>query len=129
MKIFLTGATGFIGSHFLELCQSSHIQLKILVRSNSCNFRIPVTLQSTTEIVQKSYSELSPSDFHDIDVLVHMATHSANVPYDSLESCIHWNVSQPLHMLNSANARGNKFVVIGSCFEYGLSGLNYQYSR
>lgn len=128
MKVFLTGATGFLGSHFVDLCQANNIKLKILARSKSLNFRIPITLQSTTEVVQKSYSELNPTDFYDIDILVHLAAHSANVPYDSLDNCIYWNVSQPLHMFNSAKTAGvDKFIVTGSCFEYGLSGLSYQY--
>ena len=33
-------------------------------------------------------------------------------------------------MFNVAKAAGiDKFVVTGSCFEYGLSGLNYQFIR
>ena len=60
-------------------------------------------------------------DFYDIDILVHLAAHSANVPYDSLDNCIYWNVSQPLHMFNSAKTAGvDKFIVTGSCF-----GMDY----
>ena len=78
--------------------------------------------------MQKNYSELLPCDFEDIDILLHLATHSANVPYDSLENCIFYNVSQPLIMFNIAKCAGIKnFVVTGSCFEYGLSGLNYKF--
>ena len=97
MKIFLTGATGFVGSHFLNLCQSKKLSVRILVRKYPFDFRIPLTLDSTVEVLQKNYSDLLPSDFKDIDILVHLASHSANVPYDTLENCIYWNVTQPLH--------------------------------
>ena len=128
MKIFLTGATGFVGSHFLNLCQSKKLSVRILVRKYPFDFRIPLTLDSTVEVLQKNYSDLLPSDFKDIDILVHLASHSANVPYDTLENCIYWNVTQPLHMLDVAKQEGvDKFIITGSCFEYGLSGLNYQF--
>ena len=62
MKIFLTGATGFVGSHFLNLCQSKKLSVRILVRKYPFDFRIPLTLDSTVEVLQKNYSDLLPTD-------------------------------------------------------------------
>jgi nucleoside-diphosphate-sugar epimerase len=41
---------------------------------------------------------------------------------------LYWNLSAPLQLFNVAvEANINKFVVAGSCFEYGLSGEDYDF--
>ena len=60
------------------------------------------------------------------DALIHLASHSANYPYDNLENCLYQNLTVPLRMLNLAFEAGiDKFLITGSCFEYGLSGINF----
>lgn len=72
--------------------------------------------------------ELRPAQFHGCTALVHLAAHSANVPYDILENCIRWNVLAPLHMCSAAVEAGiETFVIAGSCFEYGRSGERYDF--
>ena len=58
----------------------------------------------------------------------HLAAHSTNAPYDSLEKCIYWNVNASLKFLQGAYNAGIKhFIIAGTGFEYGLSGLKYDY--
>lgn len=72
--------------------------------------------------------QLDGSDFAAIDAVVHLAAHSANVPYDTLENCLHHNVMVPLQMFRLAQSVGVKrFIVAGSCFEYGPAGERYPF--
>src|ERR1035437_7798950 len=120
MKVFVTGGTGFIGSHFLNRAFQAGHEVVALRRSVESQPRVP--LISTTQWVDSPMDELNPDDFADCQVLVHLAAHSANVPYDTLENCIRWNVLAPLKLFSLAADAGVKtFVVAGSCFEYGRS--------
>lgn len=73
-------------------------------------------------------TEVSEADIKECEILVHLAAHSANVPYDSLENCIHWNVIIPIGLFRKAVASGvRRFVIAGSCFEYGRAGERYEF--
>lgn len=77
-------------------------------------------LASDPEWVNAPFESLESLHFEGCDVLVHLAAHSANVPYDSLEACLHWNVTVPLRMAARARKAGiARFLVAGTCFEYG----------
>lgn len=72
--------------------------------------------------------EVEAEDFQGCNVVVHLAAHSANFPYDTLENCIHWNVLAPLALFRKAIHAGIKnFIIAGSCFEYGKSADRYQF--
>jgi nucleoside-diphosphate-sugar epimerase len=61
------------------------------------------------------------------DVVVHLAAHTANAPYDSLSNCLHWNLAAVLVLFEKARLAGvQKFIVAGSCFEYGRSAERYK---
>jgi len=65
-------------------------------------------------------------DLKGCDVLVHLAAHTGNVPYDSLTNCLRWNLIAVLELFEQARQAGIKrFIVAGSCFEYGRSGERY----
>ena len=125
MKIFVTGANGFIGRNFVKLASTSGYSVTALIRSRtSCE----IIGDNTIQCLNKNLSELQEIDFKGHDVLVHLAAHSANHPYDTLENCLYWNVCIPLKILQFAkNAGIKKVIVAGSCFEYGLSANRYEY--
>ncbi len=126
MKIFLTGGTGFIGSHFLFQGLEKGYLIKALKRSPSSVTRISLTMQP--EWLEKSIEEVTVADLVDCDVLVHLAAHSANYPYDNLENCIRYNVTDPLTLFHKAKKAGiQKIIVAGTCFEYGKSGERYDF--
>lgn len=123
MKIFVTGASGFIGSNFIEIANKKGIKIVGLKRKNS-QPRIDLSFEPNWII--GSLEDDFTNELKDIDVLVHFASHSPNVPYDSLEKCIYWNVLSTLKFFNTALDAGVKnFLVAGSSFEYGTSALNY----
>jgi nucleoside-diphosphate-sugar epimerase len=126
MKIFLTGGTGFIGSHVLKQLLALDIEVIAHRRKESSSPNIPI--DSTVNWLTKPVSDIEPLDFTDVDVLLHLASHSVQYPFDTLENNIHFNVVEPLKMFEKANQAGvTKYVVAGSCFEYGRSGERYEY--
>lgn len=125
-RIFVTGATGFIGSHFVNQAHERGYEIVALRRSpNSCP-RIPYNKDPIW--LEKSMTELSVSDFEGCEAVIHLAVHSANVPYDSLEACIEHNVLAPLSLFRVAKLAGiSRIIVAGTCFEYGTAGERYDY--
>lgn len=126
MKIFVTGATGFIGSNFLKKSISAGNEVIALKRSSTSKPRIKLDKEPIWLI--KNLDEVTKEDLTGVDTVVHLAAHSMAPPYDSLENCMYWNLIAPLKLFNQAIEAGIKrFVVAGSCFEYGKSGMEYDF--
>ena len=121
----MTGATGFVGSHFVNRALALGWQVVAVRRSTKSTTRVPLMSEPTW--ITKTLCDLSADDCSGVDVLVHLASHTPNPPYASLAECIHFNLTLPLQLFEMAkNAGVQKFVVIGTCFEYGNSGLRYK---
>jgi nucleoside-diphosphate-sugar epimerase len=125
MKLFVTGGTGFIGSHFINYAHKAGYDIIALKRPNS----IPrVELDKEPTWVEGQLDGEFGNQLNGCDILVHLAAHSPNPPYDSLETCLYWNLNASLKLFNQAHHAGiSKFLVAGSCFEYGKSGDRYEY--
>jgi len=124
VKIFLTGGTGFIGSHFLNQALATGHNVMALRRNPASMPRIklehqPLWLDLPMDIVPES-------ELEGCNVLVHLAAHTGNVPYDTLANCLQWNLIAVLDLFEKARLAGiQRFIVAGSCFEYGKSGERY----
>lgn len=127
MKVFVTGATGFIGSHFLNLlAQYPEIEVVGLRRNLDSLPRIP--LMKEPFWITKQLDQVDQVDLEGVDAIVHLAAHSMYPPYDTLDKCLYWNLDAPLKLFNEAlDASVTKFIVAGSCFEYGLSGEEFEF--
>ncbi len=127
MRLFLTGATGFLGSHFLNLlAEHSAIEILALRRNLGSKPRIPLIKEPFW--LTKQIDKVNKDDLVGVDVIVHFAAHSMYPPYDTLDKCLYWNLTAPLQLFNEAVKVGvNKFIVAGSCFEYGLSGEEFDF--
>jgi len=126
MKIFLTGATGFIGSHFVnQAIMNGHTVIGL---RRSPLSRPKVGLIEEPQWLDKPMDQVMASDIEGSDIVVHLAAHTGNVPYDSLLNYLHWNLNVVLRLFEEARMAGVKqYLVAGSCFEYGLSGERYQF--
>ena len=123
MRVFLTGGTGFIGSNLLNGLQKENFEITALKRVNSSP---RINILKEPEWITGDLSSLNKSDLQNKDILIHLASHSSNYPYDSLENCIYWNVNMSLKLLEIAYDAGiRKFLIAGSCFEYGKSALRF----
>jgi nucleoside-diphosphate-sugar epimerase len=124
MNIALTGGTGFIGSHFLKQALAAGHSVRALRRSPSSKPRIPIDKQP--QWLDRQLDEVTAEELQGCEVLVHLAAHTGNVPYDSLANCLRWNLIAVLALLEQARLAGiRRFMVAGSCFEYGRSGERY----
>ena len=117
MKIFVTGGTGFVGSHVLNQMLSAGHEVVALRRPGSAT-RIALDREPTW--VDGSLDADHTAALGGVDVLVHLASHTPNPPYDTLSRCLQWNVVAPIALAEQALAAGvRRFIVAGSCFEYG----------
>lgn len=124
MKIALTGGTGFIGSHFLQQALAAGHTVRAVRRSPYSQPRF--SLLASPDWLDRQLNEVTSLELRGCDVLVHLATHTGNVPYDSLANCLHWNLTAVLTLFEQARLAGiRRFVVAGSCFEYGSSGERF----
>jgi nucleoside-diphosphate-sugar epimerase len=124
MRILLTGGTGFIGSHFLHQALVTGHSVLALRRSSASKPRIQIDREP--DWLDRQLDEVTASEMDGCDVLVHLAAHSVQYPFDSLANCLHWNLMAVLALFEQARKAGiQRFIVAGSCFEYGKSGERY----
>jgi nucleoside-diphosphate-sugar epimerase len=125
MNIFVTGGTGFIGSHLLKLLAKSKHNVTALRRSGS----IPcVDIGKQPLWLDKDMDKLEPSDFSGVDVLVHLASIGVSPKVATWHDLIYWNVLVMLDLMKKGHKAGVKrFVLAGSIAEYGLSADRFEY--
>lgn len=123
MKIFLTGASGFIGSFLLrKILASQDCQVAVLLREAKKSWRISDLLDSTQviegdlrdpETYRQSLLDFQPN------IIIHLAW--AGVGGESRNSIDQWrNVCDTLELIEVASRAGAyTFVGLGSQAEYG----------
>ena len=125
MKLFLTGGTGFIGSHFLKAALEAGHQVLALRREYS-QPRLSLSLQPIW--LQGSLSDDWSSALKGCDVLVHLAAAGVNPEFSDWQELFSVNVSQSLNLWLQAQEAGvRRLVICGSCSEYGRSGEQYEF--
>jgi nucleoside-diphosphate-sugar epimerase len=126
MNIFVTGGTGFIGKHFLRLAIEHGNRITALHRN-----QIPSAIQHLPEItwVKAQLDAVPESALSGCDTLVHFAAHGVTEPTKATwDDCFKWNVTAALKLWQvAAHAGVRRFVLCGSCFEYGRSAERYDY--
>lgn len=126
MRTFVTGGTGFIGSHFIKVALSRGHKIVALRRPGSFP---SIDLAQEPDWVEGDLEAYPKTSFKECDTLLHLASFGVN-PVDSSdwEQCFRWNVSASFKLWMSAIQSGVKRLVIcGSCFEYGKSGEQLEY--
>ena len=126
MNIFLTGGSGFIGSHFLKQALAAGHTVRAIRRSRVSH--PDITIGRQLEWLNSQLDEVSADDLKGCEVLVHLAAHSVQYPFDSLANCLRYNLIAVLNLFEQARLAGIcRFVVAGSCFEYGRSAERYEF--
>lgn len=119
MKIFVTGGTGFVGSHFLKQALGAGHEV-IAQRRPGSETRLP--LLQHPHWVDRALDKDFSTELAGCGAFVHLAAHTPNPPYASLDECLHWNVVSTTRLLQQAAAQGiTRFIIAGTCFEYGLA--------
>ncbi|MFW6731896.1 MAG: NAD-dependent epimerase/dehydratase family protein [Synechococcus sp.] len=125
MRIFLTGATGFVGSHVLAMALAAGHQV-VALRRPGASTRLPLDQQP--QWVEGSLSDDWTLALQDCDALLHLAAHGVASGAHDWDACLQINVVDAVHLWRQAiNVGLRRFVIVGSCFEYGLAGERYEF--
>ncbi|MEI8213211.1 MAG: NAD(P)-dependent oxidoreductase [Planctomycetota bacterium] len=125
MKLAVTGATGFVGSHFLNEALTHRQEVLALRRIGS---RPRIGLFSEPEWVEGGVDAFHEGNLTGVDCLVHLAAHGVDPSRANWEDTFRVNVNDSLGLwLRAARAGVRNFIVIGSCFEYGSYGEKYDF--
>lgn len=127
MKIFLTGASGFIGGYFLRAALESGCSVTALRRKELLSSLDTGAEAVRLEWITGGLDEIGESHLEGHDVLVHMAAYGVSPqPCEWLEA-FRVNVKETIHLFERASRAGvRRIVVSGSCTEYGRSAERYE---
>jgi len=121
MKLAVTGATGFIGTHVLRKAVAAGYQVRALCRENSNRRRVehlPVEWIVGDIATTASWDELLDG----ADSLVHLAAAGVANLNDAFDA-VRTNLPSHLLLFQAAARHGvRRLVLAGSCFEYGRTG-------
>jgi nucleoside-diphosphate-sugar epimerase len=127
MLLFVTGATGFVGSHFVRQAVARGDSIRAVRRSGSLP-RLP--LPEAVDWIDAPLDADFSSHFDGVECVVHLASHTPNPPYAPLDECLYWNVYASERLCQAAAVAGvRKFLIAGSCFEYGAAAAAQEYVR
>jgi UDP-glucose 4-epimerase len=124
--LFVTGATGFIGSHFVnEALRRGHRVVALRRLGSEPRIKLEREPEWVDGVI--GAGDHLPA-FAGCHVFVHLAAAGVVPPDDTWENCFRWNVDASLREWIHANEAGmSRFVICGSCFEYGRSGERYEF--
>lgn len=130
MKVLVTGADGFIGSHLTEQLVKEGHEVRAFVYYNSFNSwgwldTLPSEIKNQIEVVEGDIrdSYFVKTAMRDIDAVYHLAALIA-IPYSysAPEAYVDTNVKGTLNVVNAARDLGTKRVLITSTSEvYGTA--------
>ena len=125
MRLFLTGGTGFIGSHVLALALAEGHQVLALRRSPASFPVIP--LPHSPEWCQGDLFSLTSEDLQGIDAVIHLASAGVSPKFASWDELLQTNVAGSLRLLELAVEAGvPRCVVAGSSHEYGNAARRFE---
>jgi nucleoside-diphosphate-sugar epimerase len=124
MRILVTGATGFIGAHFANTASAAGHDVIALRRPGSTP-RVPVT--PLVRWLDKALADVKAADCEGADALVHFSSHGVSPQRTTWQDAFDHNVTDQLGMLLAAeHANVSRFVLCGSCVEYGPSAESFE---
>ena len=121
--IFVTGGTGFIGSHVLKQARAAGRRVRALRRPGSTDGSVA----DGVEWVERDMGSVREEDVAGCGVLIHLAAAGVDPAKATWEACFQTNVVDSIALWRTAVRAGIKrLVVCGSCFEYGTSGERFE---
>lgn len=122
MKFFVTGGTGFIGSHFVRQALAAGHKV---VASRRAASAVPADLQGA-DWIEVPLDALQPGRFEGCDALVHFAAVGVSPQQATRKELTYWNVEVPLYLIETASLAGvPRAVLAGTFAEYGRSADMY----
>jgi len=125
MRIFLTGGTGFLGSHFLNLTIRKGHEVVALRRPRS---RTRISLDKEPFWIDGDICQVEAKWFEGCDVLVHLASAGVSPQKVSWEEAFRVNTTGSVALVEQAISAGiERFVICGTCMEYGYAAEKYEF--
>jgi UDP-glucose 4-epimerase len=124
MKLFITGGTGFLGAHVLNLAVAASHTV-VAPRRVGSQPRIPVSPK--VHWIHGDLERRYARELEGCDALIHLAAHGVLELSPGWEDCFRVNVLQSLRLWEDAIDAGvGRLILAGSCSEYGRSGEAYE---
>jgi nucleoside-diphosphate-sugar epimerase len=124
LKIFITGATGFVGGHFVNIVPPE-IEIVAIRRSKS---KEKIKLIRNVKWIEKEFTNLNLDDLNGVKSIFHFASTGVSPQKASWEELFNFNVNGTLSLLRiAADAGVRRVVMAGSFTEYGLSANFYKH--
>jgi UDP-glucose 4-epimerase len=126
MRLLVTGATGFIGSHFVAHALAAGHEV-VAVRRTTAS-RSSIEFQRAPVWLTASLPEIGERELVGIDCLVHLAATGVSPRVATDDELQKWNVDEPARLLERAARAGVlRWILTGSFAEYGVAGTRYQF--
>ena len=126
MKAFMTGATGFIGSHFVNEANKRGLELTCLKRENSIT-RVRINKEPRW-ILDSNNNDLIESLVGN-EILFHFASTGVSPQKSNWYDLIQFNIVESFNIINQGYKAGiRKMVIIGTVDEFGFD-LNFEKIR
>jgi UDP-glucose 4-epimerase len=120
MRLFITGATGFVGSHVLAAALAAGHEVVAMRRSPSSATAIPLPCQPIWS--EGNLHTLTAECLEGVDAVVHLASAGVSPKQASWGELVQVNVVGSLRLLELASDCGvRRCVVAGTSHEYGTA--------
>lgn len=131
LRCFVTGATGFIGSHLVRALLVNGHQVTALIRRQANTYRIADCI-SDLDVIEGSLDDLDGLQFalhnRQFDAAYHLAWAGVTAEHRNAPTQLTWNVTRSLDLWSMMQASGCRaWISVGSQAEYGLhSGVIHE---
>ena len=123
MKLFITGASGFIGSHLTNLAKRKGYEIIALKKG----YLDPQNYDKNIKWVNKDLLEINMHDLEDVDVVFNLASAGVSPKKASIQELTKTNILGSIKLMEeSIKANVKRCIFTGSCHEYGLSSDRYK---
>ena len=123
LKVLVTGATGFLGSHIVRQLLVRGHRVVAVHRTNSDPWRLRGVKEDIewveADLLCRTSIENALRKNH-LDVVIHCAAYGVQYEQQDIDEAFRVNAQGTSHLILAAKEVGiSRFIHIGSCFEYG----------